>query len=274
MDKMLVVIFENEEGAYDGVKALEGLHKDAKITLYSSAVIRKTTDGRINHLDSAQREPIGTAAGTLTGALIGVLGGPVGVAVGAYAGMVGGLAYDLAKIGVSDDFIDEVGEYLLPGKVAIVAEIDEEGVLPVDMEMESNGGIVFRRGRGDIVDVQLERDADILDAEILELEAEFKSANAEEKARLQKKIDAAKAKIEANQAKNRAAAEDLKREMDAKLNSLKEQIKTANANAKTKLEKRTTEVKADYQSRIDNLQKSWERAKEAGAKWRYAQTHV
>ena len=274
MDKMIVAVFDNEENGYEGVRALEDLHENNTITLYSKAVIKKNEDGRITHIEESERGPLGTAVGLLTGTMIGVLGGPVGVAVGAYVGLIGGGLFDLAKIGVSDDFIAEVGEYLLPGKVAVIAEVDEEWVTPVDSRMEAAGAIVFRRVRGDIVDTQIERDAAAFQAEIAELNDEIKSANAEAKAKLQVKLDTAKAKLHATQEKAKAALEETKREMDAKVDSLKEQIKSANAEAKARLEKRIEDIKADYNRRIEKLKKSWEITQEAAANWRYAQTHI
>jgi uncharacterized membrane protein len=274
MDKMLVVVFDDEKSAFEGEKLLEALHYEEDITLYSKAVIRRNSDGKIEYLTDQPAGPLGTAVGLLVGALIGAVGGPAGVAVGAYVGTFGGVLFDLAKLGVSEDFIDEVKEYLVPGRIALVAEIGEDEVMPIDIRMESLGGTVFRRTRGDIVDAQLERDAAIFESDIADLEAELKSANAEAKATIQAKIDSTKAKLHATQEKAKATAEEAKREMEAKINSLNEQIESANAEAKAKLEKRAAEIKADHDRRIEKLKKSWERTQEAAANWRYAQTHV
>lgn len=274
MDKMLVVVFDNEKSAFEGEKFLEALHYEERITLYSKAVIRRSSDGKIEYLTEQPAGPLGTAVGLLTGALVGAVGGPVGVAVGAYVGTFGGVLFDLARLGVSDDFIDEVGQYLLPGRIALVAEIGEDEVMPIDLRMESLGGVVFRRTRGDVVDAQLERDAAMFEADIADLQVELKSATAETKAKIQAKLDATKAKLHATQEKAKATAEEAKREMDAKINSLNEQIKTANAEAKAKLEKRKDEIKTEYNHRIAKLKKSWEITQEAAANWRYAQTHI
>ena len=274
MDKMIVVIFENEAGGYRGVKALEDLDGDNTITLYSKAVIKKNPDGKIVHIEESERGPLGTAVGLLSGSLIGLAGGPLGAAVGAYVGLIGGGLYDLTKIGVSDDFIEEVGEFLLPGKVAVVAEVEEEWVTPVDTRLEAAGGVVFRRPRGEVLDTQFERDSAAFGEEISELEVEFENANDEAKAKLKVKIDAAKARLHATHEKAKATAEEAKREMEAKVNSLKEQIKTANAERKAKLEKRMSEIKEDYKQREAKLKKSWENTQEAAENWRYAQTHI
>jgi hypothetical protein len=48
--------------------------------------------------------------------------------------------YDLAHLGVGEDFLYEVEKSLLPGKAAVVAEVWEEWTLPVDTRMEALGG--------------------------------------------------------------------------------------------------------------------------------------
>ena len=47
--------------------------------------------------------------------------------------------------------MDEVSQNLTPGKVAVVADADEEWVTPLDTRMEALGGIVFRRARGEFM---------------------------------------------------------------------------------------------------------------------------
>jgi hypothetical protein len=82
----------------------------------------------------------GTLVGTSIGSLIGVLGGPVGVALGATADMAAGRAVDLSNVGLGYDFIDDVAKALLPNKVAVIAEIEEDWTPPVDTRMEATGG--------------------------------------------------------------------------------------------------------------------------------------
>jgi uncharacterized membrane protein len=262
-DKMIVVVFDNEKKAYEGSKALKDLHAEGSITLYASAVIAKDADGKVTVKQAADQGPLGTAVGLVTGSLIGLLGGPVGVAIGAYVGTVGGVLYDLAKVGVSEDFLSEVGQQLHPGKVAVVAEVWEEWVMPVDTRMEAAGGVVFRRARGEVLDYQIERDAAALKAEIADLKAEYARADKEAKEKLQAKMSAAKAKLQATQDRAKAALEATKREMDAKMKSLKEQMAKAQADRKAKLEKRIAEVQSDYTRRTDKLKQAWELTKEA-----------
>ena len=262
-DKMIVVIFDNEKNAYEGFKALKDLHAEGSITLYASAVIAKDAGGKVTVKQAAERGPLGTGVGLVTGGLIGLLGGPVGAALGAYAGSLGGVLYDLAKAGVGADFLAEVEENLQPGKAAVVAEIWEEWVMPLDDRMEAVGGVVFRRVRGEVLDSQLERDAAALKAELAELKAEYTRADREAKAKLRAKISTAKAKLRATRDRAKAAAEATKQEMDAKIKSLKEQVARAQGDAKAKLEARIAEVQSGYKQRAGKLHQAWELTKEA-----------
>ena len=72
------------------------------------------------------------------------------------------MVYDLANLGVGEDFLTEVAEYLQPGKAAVVAEVWEEWTVPVDTRMEALGGVVFRRSRNEVLDIVIERDVEAL----------------------------------------------------------------------------------------------------------------
>ena len=262
-DKIIVAIFDNEKNAYEGFKALKDLHAEGSITLYDRAVIAKDADGKVTVKETPGRGPLGTGVGLVTGGLIGLFGGPVGAALGAYAGSLGGVAYDLARVGVGDDFLGEVGEHLQPGKVAVVAEVWEEWVMPLNDRMEAAGGVVFRRAREEVLDDQLGRDAAALKAEIAELKAERARAGKEAKAKLQAKITAAKAKLRATRDRAKAASEAAKREMTGKVKSLKEQVAKAQGDSKAKLRARIAEVQSEHKRRAGKLHQAWELTKEA-----------
>jgi uncharacterized membrane protein len=262
-DKMIAVAFDNEKNAYEGARALKDLHAEGSITLYASAVIAKDADGKVNVKQMADQGPMGTGLGLVTGTLIGLLGGPVGVAVGAGAGTFGGMLYDLAKVGVGEDFLGEVAQQMKPGNVSVVAEVHEEWVMPLDTRMEAVGGVVIRRMRGEVLDSQIERDAAALKAEIADLKAEHAVARRESKAKLEAKIDAAKARLQETRDRAKAAAEATEKEMEAKVNALKEQVAKAKGESKTKLEARIAEVQSDYKRRAGKLHQAWEMAKEA-----------
>jgi uncharacterized membrane protein len=130
MDRMLVVVFENELKAYDGSRALKALDSEGSISVYAEAVIKKNDEGTVTVKQAGDEFPIRTLGGTTIGVLVGLLGGPIGLAVGAVAGTFAGGAWDINRAGVNADFLNDVSAKLTPGKWAIVSEISEDWVTP------------------------------------------------------------------------------------------------------------------------------------------------
>ncbi len=260
---MIVVVFDNEKKAYEGLKALKDLHGEGSITLYGSAVIAKNEGGKVRVKQIDDEGPVGTGVGLATGTLIGLLGGPVGVAIGAGVGTFGGMLYDLAKVGVGEDFLGEVEQQLKPGKVAVVAEVREDWVMPLDTRMEAAGGMVIRRMRDEVVDSQLKRDSAIFRAEMADLKAERAQARREAKEKLQAKINAVKARLQNTRERAKAAAEASEQEMEAKVKALNEQLAQADDETKAKLEARIAEIQSNQKKRAKKLHQAWEFAKEA-----------
>jgi uncharacterized membrane protein len=265
MDKMVVLVFGDEKRAYEGIKALKELHDENAITLYATAVIERDAHGEVIVKESADQGPIGTAVGLLTGSLIGLLGGPVALAAGAVAGAMGGVVYDAAQLGIGVDFLDEVSQKLTPGKMAVVAEIDEEWVTPLDTRIEALGGIVYRQARWDFVAAQTDLEIAAAKAEFIKLKAEYRHATGEAKAKLKAKVDAAQHKLEAKRNLIHQKIEDMKHEAEAKIKSMQEQAVKTTAETKAKLEKRIDETRADYKHRADKLRQAWQLIKEAAA---------
>jgi uncharacterized membrane protein len=263
MDKMIVVVFDTEPEAYEASRALADLHREGSLAVYSAAVIAKGVDGRVTTRQGADQGPVATALGMATGALIGALGGPAGLAAGATVGAVGGSMVDFANAGVGLDFLDEISRQLGPGKAAIIAEIEEDWVTPLDTRMEALGGTIYRRPRVDVVDAQMERDAAARQAEFDRLQTELDQATGQAKAKLQAKVDDAKAKLETAKNKAKTRVDEINREAQAKIQSLYDQASKAPGDAKARLEKRINEMKADHQVRSEKLGQAWHLTKEA-----------
>ena len=83
MDRMLVVVFDNESKGYEGKNALLQLDDEGSISLYGYAVLAKNADGTASIKQGDDSGPIGSLVGTSLGSLIGLLGGPAGLAIGA-----------------------------------------------------------------------------------------------------------------------------------------------------------------------------------------------
>ncbi len=263
MNKVTVVVFDDEKRAYEGSRAIRDLHREGSFTLYADAVIAKDASGKVSVRRAPDEDATGTLSGLLLGSLAGLLGGPVGLAVGAGTGTLLGAAFDLTKAGIGEDFLNEVSEYLLPGKAAVVAEIDEEWQTPLDSRMEAIGGQVFRRNRIELEDEYFERDFAAFEAELDALDAEMAKASAERKARLQARIRETQRKLDARRNELKARIAAVKREGDAKAESLRQQIATAEAAQQERLKKRLEQVRAEYQQRVTKLEQAWALTKAA-----------
>ncbi len=143
MEKMLVVVFDNELKAYDGYRTLSELDAEGSISVHDKAVITKNADGKVILKKEGDEYPVRTVGGTAIGAVIGLLGGPIGVGVGAMAGAFTGSILDLNRAGVNTEFLDDASKKLTPSKWAIVADISEDWQTPVDDRMVVLGGTVF-----------------------------------------------------------------------------------------------------------------------------------
>ncbi|HWS95964.1 MAG TPA: DUF1269 domain-containing protein [Candidatus Methylomirabilis sp.] len=229
MDRMLVVVFDNESKAYEGKKALLQLDNEGSISVYAYAVLAKHADGTASVKQGDDAGPLGSLVGTALGSLIGLLGGPAGVAVGAAAGLGAGSAVDIDNARIGDDFIADVTKQLLPTRVAVVAEIEEDWTTPVDTRMEAIGGTVFRRALSDVQHQIHEENVAAMKADLAQMKAEHAKTHAEHKAKLQEKINQLDSKIQAQlqKAKDRRAAAE--REAQAKVQILKAKAEAAKA---------------------------------------------
>lgn len=190
MDKLVVVIFRDEKSAYEGLSALHALDAEASIALNRLAVIRKSPQGEVatERVDDDFPPPSGTLAGTAIGSLIGILGGPLGFALGAGAGGMVGLIRDPFSTQIDIDFVADVTRALTPGHYAVLADVDEEWITPLDERMEDLGGVVFRTLKVDVEDARRAREKAVRHAELETLKAEYAKARTDRKTKLEARI--------------------------------------------------------------------------------------
>jgi uncharacterized membrane protein len=263
MNKLLFVVFDSETEASAGLNALRTLHAAGDITLFSTAVLGRSANGSVSVKESMDSGPIGTAAGLAVGSLIGLLGGPVGVAIGALTGTVTGAVRDFWAAGVGLDFIEEATQLLQSGKVALVAEIEEEWVIPVDTALEAAGGQVLRRTRTELAEAHFDHDIAAFKSEIKELESEASQAGGAAKTKLQAKLAAAKARLDSALRHAQHGLDTLTKEADAKAEALKMQLSQAKGDVKALIEDRMKRVKGSYNARGAKLSQAWSLTKEA-----------
>jgi uncharacterized membrane protein len=231
MDRMLVVVFDTENKAYEGKKALMQLEYEGSIVVYAHAVVAKNADGTTTVKQSDDPGPLGTLLGTALGSLIGLLGGPVGLAIGATAGLAVGGTVDLDNARVGDDFIDDVTKVLLPNKFALVAEIQEDWTTPVDTRMEAIGGKVFRRALKEAKHAVDDEETAAMKADLAQMKAEHAKASADRKAKLQEKINQLDSKIQARLERAKERRKAAEQQSKAKVEILKAKAATLKAKA-------------------------------------------
>jgi len=249
MEKMLVVVFNDEAKAYEGSHALRQLDAEGTIAIHAEAVIKKNADGTVTVKQSEDDFPIRTLGGTAIGSLIGLLEGPVGMAVGATAGLLAGSIGDLHVAGGDAEFVDDVAATLTPGKCAVIADVSEEWITPVDTRMEALGGTMFRKSKKLVEDDERARDVAELRSEIDQLKAEHARARGERKAKIQAQIDKLNGKLEARLDEARKRAEQTKSETEAKVQALQK-----------KAEKTQGEIKATFDARVKRIRDDYEQS--------------
>ncbi len=263
MNKLLIAVFDSEMAADAGLQALHRLHSQGDITVYGTGMIAKDASGKISVKQSMAAGPTGTGVGLAVGSLIGLLGGPVGLAVGAVTGTLVGAVRDFWVAGVDLDFIEDAEKALLPGKVALLAEIEEEWVMPVDAALETAGAHVLRRTRTELEEAQFDHDIAAFKAEIKELDSEASHASGAAKAKLQAKIAAASSSLDASVHRAMHHIDELKHEADTKVASIKLQMSHAKGDMKARIEERGKRVKTAYHARGTKLAQAWSLTKDA-----------
>ncbi len=250
MEKMLVVVFDNEPKALEGWQILRDLDKEGEISVYDVQIVTKEPGGAVRVIDNADTAGlVMIAGGGAVGALVGLLGGPVGALVGGTTGALIGCIGDAKEAGVTDEFVDDVKKVLMPGKVALVADIVEEWVTPLDTRMEEIGGLVFRRTRGVVQDTQADRDAAAHRAEMEQLKAERAQARSDRLAKIDAKIDHLRVKLENAVERKRVKMQLHQQQREAKIQVLQNKANQSKGEIRRRQEARIAELRRDYAER-------------------------
>ena len=153
------------------------------------------------------------------------------LAIGASAGLAVGAAADLNNARIGEDFIDDVNKMLVPNRVAVVAEIEEDWTTPVDTRMEAIGGSVFRRALSEVKHSIHEENVAAMNADLAQMKAEHAKAHAYRKAKLQEKINQLDSKIQAQLQKAKDVRETAERQAQAKVRVLESKAAAAKSKA-------------------------------------------
>lgn len=260
MNKLLVATFADEPAADAGLQALRRLHADGAITLYASGVLARDAAGAARVSRPLDTGHAGAATGLGVASLIGLLGGP---SAGAPATTVVGAIRDFWAAGVGLDFVEQAQRRLRPGRVALVTEVDEEWVVPVDIALEAAGGEVLRGTRTEVVEAQLDHDIAAFKAEIKELESEAFHAGGAARTRLHDKLACAKASLDGAVQRAQQRLDALRAEADGKAAALRAQLAQGRVDVRARIDDRVKRMKTAYQARSARLAQAGRLTREA-----------
>ena len=152
--------FDKETRADEVLLNLVHLQQEGEITLADAVVLRKGHNGKAHIRQTVDPSPkSGALSGSMWGLLLGTLfAGPIGFLVGAAAGAGGGaLAAKLIDVGLNDDWVKHVGEWLDPGTSALLILVADDVHPVVLRELERFEGTVLYCTFPNAVRQELER---------------------------------------------------------------------------------------------------------------------
>jgi len=263
MSEFIVVAFPDEQKAYEGLRALKELHAEGSVTLYSNAVIQRSAEGRVLVKERQSELPISTGLTALVGGLVGMFAGPIGAAVGLGAGTAIGAVRDLVNLGVSEEFLNTISKELALRNTAVVSEISEEWVTPLDSRMEAIGGVVIRESRDDFVEEEIQKRVDKRKAELAQRRAELAAARAQKVEAMKKHVKEAEQALRAAGDDASARMKGYREEGQAKIRALQDQARKASADAKSRIDERIATIRADQEQRLGKLEQAWKLTQEA-----------
>jgi uncharacterized membrane protein len=154
MSDLIAVAYPDRGTAENVRRKLGELMTQHVIELEDAVVVTRDEQGRVHLHQTIRPAAQGAAGGALWGGLIGLvfLAPLLGMAVGA---MAGGAAGALTDVGISDQFMKELGEKLHPGAAALlvlVRKVTPDKVLP---EIRQFGGDVIQTSLDDETEERL-----------------------------------------------------------------------------------------------------------------------
>lgn len=214
-------------------------------------IIQREPDGSVHVIENEDRRAFPIVGGsTAVGALVGLIGGPLGALAGAAVGALIGSIGEMEKSGVTDEFVKDVAAALTAGRVAVITDISEKWVTPLDTEMERIGGVVFRRTRDHVERTQDDRDADAHRAEIERLKAERARARADRLDKIDARIDHARARLENALERKRVGTRLAEQEREVKIRALQKKADSASGEVRRRYTDQIAELRHEYAEKV------------------------
>lgn len=232
MNRMLVIVLDTEAKAEAALRELRHLGGKGDITLYAAGMVSKAADGHVSAMKGAD---------TLPGAM-----------------------QTFWAEGVGLHFVEEALIFLKPGKVMVVADVEEQWTIPLDMAIEALGGTVMRRARKDVIQGEFDQDIAAIKKEMLQLEAVYRHATGEAQTRLRTRIDASASDTLKGPTRATLKLVKLGQETAVHVRSIEARAVKAQEKVRLRLATRLARVRKRYEKRAAKLSRAREPIKEDG----------
>ena len=149
--ELIVRIFDSPEKAAEALEFVTDLKQRRVIKILNAAILTKDENGQFNVQDTKEITPKkGRLLGAITGGLVGLLAGPGGAVIGALAGLAaGGAAGKYIDEGFSEKFLENLEQYLQPGRAALILLMEHQWIRPASEAMADVEGMVFQQAISD-----------------------------------------------------------------------------------------------------------------------------
>jgi uncharacterized membrane protein len=243
MEKVVVIVFNDKANAYECSSAIEQLDSEGEISLLEMAIVLKDGDGSV-HIERAadSKNPLHPAVGTVVWSVFGLLGSSINVGSLIGGGLLGSIS-DMEAAGISSEFVREISNALNPGRVAVVADMMEEQVTPVDSCVEALRGTIFRRMRDRIGTTEEDRDVDAYASQLKQLKSERSEAkDSHQRAKLDSRTQEVELRLDSAMERRRAKAEVRVHEREQKIRTLQQKAVHAKGEIKSRQASRIAEL--------------------------------
>jgi uncharacterized membrane protein len=152
VDSVVVVGFNENAMAYEGLSKLKSLSDQQQLTARSAAVVERDENGKLQIKDSFEADTgVATTGGGLVGMLLGVIAGPYGMLLGLTGGALAGGSFELRHGDDEDEVLTQINAAINPGHTVLVAQVNEPTIEVLDKAMGDLGGVVIRKSEADVL---------------------------------------------------------------------------------------------------------------------------
>jgi uncharacterized membrane protein len=152
VDSVVVVGFDENAKAYEGLSKLKSLSDQQQLTARSAAVVERDENGKLQIKDSFEADTgVATTGGGLVGMLLGVIAGPYGMLLGLTGGALAGGSFELRHGDDEDEVLTRINAAINPGHTVLVAQVKEPTIEVLDKAMGELGGVVIRKSEADVL---------------------------------------------------------------------------------------------------------------------------